>query len=92
LNSVSDIENDFGVSVYPNPVKENLNLFLSKNDRVDRIDIEICNVLGKKVYTTRIEHPDSHLMLPASNLSAGSYFVKISSGERNGIARFNKIN
>jgi photosystem II stability/assembly factor-like uncharacterized protein len=92
LNSVSDIGNGFGFSVYPNPVQDYLTLSFSQEERIKECEIEIFSTPGKIVYTTRIEHPDTHIIIPASGLAAGFYFIKISSGEKKGIARFSKVN
>jgi hypothetical protein len=73
-------------------VKENLSLSFSKIEKSGRIEIEIFDVPGNRVYQTNVEHYDEHIILPTSNLSAGFYFIKISSGDKKGIARFSKVN
>jgi len=91
VNSVDELKNDFGISVYPNPVKDDLNLSLSGKDALNEIEIEIFNVIGKEIFKKKIEHPGTDLRLPTSAFAAGFYFVKVSSGKGKGIARFNKV-
>ncbi len=92
INSVSEMKNDFAFSVYPNPVKDELTLSLSSNEEPGKIEIEIFNSLGMDVMKKKIEHHGINLHIPTTGLSAGFYFVKVSAGNRKGVARFNKIN
>ena len=62
------------LSFYPNPMQENLNL----NYKEAISKVELYNLLGQKVLEV---HPNSNfVLLNVSNLSGGTYFVKITSG------------
>ena len=63
-------------SIYPNPFTTNLNI-----DNFDEFSsIEILNVLGKRVYTSRINAGEVNLNL--NFLSNGTYFVKLISADK----------
>lgn len=71
--------NDFsldtiGLEVFPNPVKENLNIKL-KLRTLDSLKIEIFDITGKSVYKNEIMPNDSDLSLsiPISQWSKGTY-------------------
>ena len=61
-------------SVYPNPSKNNWNINSSLNIQ----EIEIYNVLGKKVISKKVNKKE--ISIDASQLSAGLYIAKIKSG------------
>ena len=70
---------DYNVFVYPNPVKDQLNIQLTTKD-VTRIDCQIVDLLGKAVFTADFS-PDSdgdqemHFTIP--NVAPGYYILKI---------------
>jgi hypothetical protein len=66
--------NDAGLSYYPNPVKENLNV-----SYVDAIsDIIVYNLLGQKMLVQKVSTNNTQVDLSA--LAAGTYMVKVLSG------------
>jgi Secretion system C-terminal sorting domain len=64
-----------GLSVYPNPVPNGKVYITTKNDE-DK-EIEIFNVLGKKIFQTILSSRE----LNVSNLDSGVYILKIKENE-----------
>jgi len=65
------------IEIYPNPTTTEINIRL-KTHLVDRYDIEIYSVLGKKIKTVR-EGKDT-ITIDISDLTDGVYFIIITSG------------
>lgn len=59
--------------VYPNPVKNNLNI--ASNDATTIVSIAVYNVLGQKVYNFPVAN--TKFDLDVSSLKTGNYWVKI---------------
>ena len=71
VNSCSDIEEvENGISIYPNPANSNLTIVNAEN-----ANIEIVNALGQVVYAS--ENISGEHTIDISNLSNGTYFVKV---------------
>jgi hypothetical protein len=68
---VQNVSANLGVSVYPNPTENVLNIDLGNNDY---LDIEITDNTGKVVLTQTIQSKITTIDL--SHLSAGVYFMK----------------
>lgn len=70
-------ENNFSIkiSVYPNPNNGEFNLTISKFDNLKMSFVEIYNLLGEKVYSSRLNQSNSTHDI--SNLKAGIYQLKI---------------
>ena len=66
--NIDEIEN--GISIYPNPASNNITIVNAEN-----ANVEIINALGQVVYTN--ENISSNHTIDISNLSNGTYFVKI---------------
>ena len=62
------------VSIYPNPVKSNTMFVKTNRD----LDVQIYDVLGKKVASKRISKTNNKI--DVSNLNKGIYLIKLSSG------------
>jgi hypothetical protein len=73
--SVDDIENSFGLSVYPNPASEVINV--SVNKTVEAI-ISVFDVTGKVVKTSLLNGVSSSFT--TSGLTDGVYYVNITDG------------
>lgn len=61
--------------IYPNPVKNNLNVVLPKN--IETATLELYNILGKRVMTTSFNLKNNTLNL--SHLTRGIYIAKLQS-------------
>jgi hypothetical protein len=73
--SVNEVENPFGLSIYPNPAKEVINLSLSKS--INAI-ISVVDIAGKVVKTSSINGLTSSIN--TSDLKNGVYYVTIIDG------------
>ncbi|MGC6430965.1 MAG: T9SS type A sorting domain-containing protein [Jejuia sp.] len=74
------------ISLYPNPVKNELHINMPIN--VNKLRYEIFNVLGNKVKQAKLEQRSS--VLSVSNLSPGIYLIKISAKDAHITKRFIK--
>ena len=73
--SVNEIENTFGLSVYPNPANEVINVSLNKSIKAA---ISVVDVAGKVVKTSSINGLTSSIN--SSDLTNGVYYVTITDG------------
>lgn len=67
----------FGVSVFPNPVKDELTI---RSNQFTNCVIEIYNSIGEKTYSQYL--PTANCKLQTANWSKGIYLLRISSGEK----------
>jgi len=75
--SVADFKNFAKtIEVYPNPAKTNI--FIASNYDLSKSDIDMYDILGKKVNVDGINYINkSNIQLNISSLSNGIYFIKI---------------
>lgn len=64
-----------GLQIYPNPVT-NGRIFITTDQNSNAKEIEIYDMLGKKVLTTTLNSTTKEINI--SNLTAGVYMIKIS--------------
>ncbi len=69
------------VSIFPNPVKTNLNVVISNN--TEAIALDLFDVSGKLISQKRITN-EENMFLQMKNMSSGIYFLKVSSSEKSG--------
>jgi predicted alpha/beta superfamily hydrolase len=67
-----------GITAYPNPVKDILNISLG-NDQLEAVGIELVNCLGKTIYQGTCK--ESQFKLDVSAFSKGLYLLKIDGGD-----------
>jgi Secretion system C-terminal sorting domain/Bacterial Ig-like domain len=82
--SYSDIKiiyfnNDYKVTVSPNPVKDVINLFVSRNSN-DNFSLQIIDAMGRTV--KQLTSNTSFTAIPVLHLNKGMYFVRIIDGDR----------
>jgi hypothetical protein len=71
---VSIIENENGrIAIYPNPIQDNLNVFVENADKFEMI--QIIDVNGEIIYNQVVN--ESYNMVNTSYMAAGIYFVQI---------------
>ena len=85
LNSPYNSQKIF--TLYPNPVKENLNIEL--NNKSDEIKVSVYSIVGKEVYekTLKNKNDSFQLRLP-ENIKNGIYVLKIDLGESSQSSQF----
>ncbi|CAN5610488.1 hypothetical protein BH10BAC2_BH10BAC2_05700 [soil metagenome] len=83
-STIKNINNtaSFDVTLYPNPVHQNLTLSFNTEQAID-VQVEIVNAGGKKVYTKKMQltYGASFQSINVAALKAGSYFVKCITGD-----------
>ena len=67
--------NNQNVVVYPNPVKENLNVTLTTP--FSNVTIELVNSLGQVIYTNKVVVATTDFSIPVTTFSSGIYYLKI---------------
>jgi len=76
--SSTDFESDLGLTIYPNPVMDNLNLSYN-NQLGEDINIEVLNMLGQSIMKQVISDSGvNENSINISNLDSGTYFLVIS--------------
>jgi serine protease AprX len=82
---VPDFENDNSINIFPNPFSDIIYILFHSSD-TDRIDIDIFDIAGKKVYIKTDLHRNtgySYFTIGnVKNLAKGMYFIKISSKDK----------
>ena len=63
--------------MYPNPVISNLNLLSDVTKTVERLDVNIYNVLGVSVFNTSIDSMGRLNDIDVSMLSSGVYTARV---------------
>lgn len=69
---------DYVIAVYPNPSEGTVWIDITDNGNSEKIDIEVFNSIGQKVYT-HSSTTEAKVELDLSHLPNGSYIVKMSS-------------
>ncbi|MGP8217114.1 MAG: T9SS type A sorting domain-containing protein [Bacteroidia bacterium] len=89
FQSVQQIINTSGnISVFPNPANQTLNIKFSAKTNDARISIE--DVTGREVYNSQLTIDNSQLTMDISGLSAGVYFVKVTTNNSSQVVKFVK--
>ncbi len=73
---------DFNVAVYPNPVREVMNLVINPGKSESTV-ISLLDISGRKVFSNKYELPTetlSSLRIPVSGIQSGMYIVVIQCG------------
>ena len=68
---------DDSVQMYPNPASSNINLLTDVKKNVERLDVNIYNVLGVSVYNISLDSMGRLNDLDVSMLSSGIYTVQV---------------
>lgn len=71
---ISEVAEEFGVSIYPNPSSDIVNV---RMDRTDRWNVQVLDAVGKLVMETSV----TGNRMEISGLSVGIYAVRVSNGK-----------
>ncbi|MEO9806479.1 MAG: LamG-like jellyroll fold domain-containing protein [Reichenbachiella sp.] len=80
----------FGISYYPNPVKNHLNIELSTSLFDADYRLEVFTLNGSPVQVSSIQENDHLIRLDTSSLFSGMYVVRLTTGGHVSFARFTK--
>jgi len=80
--SVNDNEDNFGITVYPNPSSGKANVLISRFENLKMNDIQIYNVYGQCVHQQIVK--SSNLQIDLSEAPSGIYFLNVKT--TNGVA------
>ena len=86
LIGVSIEEHETSLSIYPNPVKDNLTISTDRNIK----EINIYNVIGINVYNEKVSVDSCPLTIDISSYNAGIYFIKVNTDNGEFIKQFIK--
>ena len=82
------LDENLGVAIYPNPASDIINVHLNTNETVD-VNIALYSVDGKELRSANVHvYGEANLPVNVQDLSAGFYFVKVTS---NGHAYTEKV-
>lgn len=74
--SISNVEAENNIKIYPNPVTNILNIeFSSLENIADKI--ELINIFGETISTLEVKQNQTNVVLNTSTLSKGIYFIKL---------------
>ncbi|HEY6171985.1 MAG TPA: T9SS type A sorting domain-containing protein, partial [Candidatus Kapabacteria bacterium] len=92
MNSVAnDNKAKTELTLYPNPVKDKLNLDLTSFGEAEEISIEVLDMLGKVIHAENQMAGESLMRtLDVSSFVAGSYIIRIETAAKRGSAVFIK--
>ena len=74
--SVNELNLDDTVSIYPNPVTDNVKVNFPKN--MNNASVSVFNVLGKKVISQELNTTNNKIEV--SHLNSGVYLLKFTNG------------
>lgn len=75
-----EINSEMELTYYPNPVEDILTLKTDDNEKVDAV--RIYSVLGQEVKRKTFKNPSNNPSIDLQDLQSGTYFVKISIGNK----------
>lgn len=79
---VDDLALEQGVAVFPNPVKDVLNVQIDLPEAADRLNIRLVNTLGQVVLSRDLGQLQSdNVELDVRNLAAGTYMLQVVDGQ-----------
>jgi len=73
-------DNNYSVKVYPNPVKDNLNIKFDPNNKEDLL-IYLYNITGKQILTKTLKNNNKIETINFKKLNNGIYFLKTLSSD-----------
>ncbi|OFX51638.1 MAG: hypothetical protein A2046_09765 [Bacteroidetes bacterium GWA2_30_7] len=88
LTSSPILSSETNIGIYPNPVKDKLNISLNNIELSDAI-LNIYNVSGQIVYSSKVTTGDV-LEINTTNLSGGVYIIKMINDKNQYISKFIK--
>jgi polyhydroxybutyrate depolymerase len=71
---ISNIAKDIEMNIAPNPAKDFVTIQI---ENVQISNVELYNILGELVYEQQLEGNDNHAEISVSNLSKGTYILKV---------------
>jgi len=77
----SELIVDFGAKTWPNPSKNDFNIRITTDNKLDEVNIQVMDITGKQVHLNTFASDQSYKF--GSNLQSGVYIVKVSQAENN---------
>ena len=94
LSAVRNVRNEGSadVAVYPNPVKNNLQVSISA-DKADRATIQVVDLNGKLVYSqaVHVNEGSNTLSIQTGTFTSGAYVIKVQLSDDVVVKKFNKL-
>ncbi|HYV94299.1 MAG TPA: T9SS type A sorting domain-containing protein [Chitinophagales bacterium] len=81
ISGVNDVSGDGGISIYPNPSSGNFTIELLQSENCGEVSIEVVNMLGQKVFSSREKISSSNWKkeIDLHDTASGVYFIEIKS-------------
>jgi hypothetical protein len=90
LTGITVYERDSGhnlFDIFPNPVKDILNITLSDNSVLENTIVEISDISGKIIYSNYFNRIDKSIEIDVTDFSGGMYFIKLDTGEKSEVKK-----
>jgi len=84
-SNIERLDNEESLSIYPNPVDHNLNVWLPASTEAGKL--VIYNILGTVMKEVTIDVGEKEIKIDTESLSPGSYFIQLRSNENTIIAK-----
>lgn len=87
---IGDVFESYGIEIFPNPTQSDFTVRMHTM-LVENFDIELRDLMGRVVYSEKFPAAGAFTkVIPATNLSAGYYFLRIQAGDKSGILKLIK--
>jgi uncharacterized protein len=88
---ISDMDSQdmFDLNVYPNPVNNELNFFISNNTGV--LQIEVFDMAGKLYFSGQTDFIDGRFKIDMSRFERGMYMIKVHNNHTNWVGKVVKL-
>lgn len=80
FTSVNNLQNDYGISIFPNPAKDHLTIEL-RDDRLNEITAELYNMMGTLVFYKKVSNKT--LSIDLNEFASGAYLLNVKDTEGN---------
>jgi hypothetical protein len=74
--SFEELDKNIGITVYPNPVNDIINVIVQINEPVSSIDFELIDVKGNKLLKNKFLESQKEFQINVNDLPTGIYFLK----------------
>lgn len=92
-NVTTKLENKYNANIinfYPNPVKDKLNIILSKSDFDSKLTIDLFDINGNLLENIYNNYPQNNIQINTGKLVNGVYFIVMDSKTKRIIKKFEK--
>jgi hypothetical protein len=87
-----DLQNELGISVYPNPSSGDFNLFV-QNSNNEAIELNLFDMTGRLILNEKVKSvSDTNTIISTNDIEVGSYILHIKQGNKSSSIKLLKTN